>query len=656
MPIQTRFMVAAVVIMVVACNGPAARQDAAFMASAQSARLVYLPQLISQNTRPRLTTDTQPGRESQPSYSPDGRKVVYVHTAPDGATDIYLVPSSQGAPVNLTQTPNVLEDTPRFSPDGARIIFSRKTPTETWDIYQIGVDGSGLTFYTGTGSSNELHAFPTNNESVLFTSDLNGNFDVYRTAGPGPLTAWESVLTSPDIDRFPSFSPDGLTLLFRSERSGASDIYTATASAPARPPSLVVAHPAFDGYPNFVPDSSGILFDSTRTGLLQSHLTNPAGMNVRSLAQADDAVVRDVAVSPDSRWQIFAAGPTVTETRLYLQAFESPLFQIGARGRALLQPGKCDWEAQTLAMAWVMAFKTTGDLRYMDWIRAFVDACKPVRGAYEINDGLIGFASLAVYSQTQQIEYLDYARSIGDWMLSRASRARDGTLFHLEDSDTVWDDTLLGVAPLLTELTRVTGEVRYRDFAARQAILHATHLQDPTTGLYRHAWSESLNRHIGPVFWARGNGWVAFGNALILASQLPAPVEVILRPLADKQLGGLAAAQQSGGRWRTVLNSPTAYIESSSGGLITFALTLHRVCNTGSPVYGEQATRGYHGIWGQIAPDGTLKDVQVPTGPLGTDAEYLRLPKTEPQLYGQAVGVLNALRTPQAICHTAVVP
>ncbi len=639
--------------LLAACNWTQLRQPAPQTALAQTSRQLFLPQVQSNNTRPRLTTEDRPGSEGQPGFSPDGRQVVYLHTAPDGSTDIYLVPFSQGAPVNLTQTPDVLEDTPRFTPDGARIIFSRKTLTGTWDIYQMNADGGELTFYAGTGGSDELHAFPQDGASVLFASNVNGNWDLYRARGPAAISAWESVLSNPHVDRFPSLSPDRLTLLFRSDRSGSSDIYTVTAAATFTPASVIAAHPAFDGYPNFTPDSSGILFDSMRSGMLQTHLTNPAGQNLQSLAQSGDAVVREVAVSPDNRWQVIAAGPSVTETRLYIRAFESPLLRIGARGRDMLAPGKCDWEAQTLAMAWAMAYRSTGDRRYIDWTHAFVDACKPARSVYEINDGLIGYAALAVYSDTQQRAYLEYAMSIGDWMLTRAARATDGTLFHLEGSDTVWADTMLGVAPLLTELTRVTGDVRYRDEAARQAILHAAHLQDPVTGLYRHAWSQSLNRHIGPAFWGRGNGWVAFGNALVLASQPPTPVADTLRPSVDRHLNALAAAQQPGGRWRTVLNNPGAYIESSSGGLITFALTLHRVCGTGSPAHTHQATLGFHAIWEQVAPDGTLADVQRPTGPLATEAEYSALPKNEPQLYGQAIGMLNALRTPRALCHAA---
>ena len=630
---------------------------------AASSYQTYLPFLQSNNSFWPLTTNPLPGSEGQPNISPDGKTVVFLQTTPSGQTDIYAAPFNQGVPVNLTQSPDVLEDTPRFTPDGSEIIFARRAPNETWDIYTMNLTGTNLTKVVSDTNStrfNEVHPFVTQrrdanhpNLRVLYSSDETGNWELNEF---GPV-AYPRLTNSDSTNRFPSLSPDGTTILFRNERAGNSDLYTMDYVFPRTTISptlhIFAPHPAFDGYPNFIPDSSGVVFDSDRTGVLHSHVTNPSGLSPLDLAGANAEVMRDSAISADARWQVYAGGPSPTNTRLYVRAFESPLFQIGMRGQALLAKGMCSWDAQTLAMSWAMTYAMTGDTRYIDWTRAFVDACAPVRNAqagFEINDGLIGYASLMVYRHTQQTAYLDYARSIADWMLSSAQRTADGTLVHEQKSDLVWCDTLLGVTPLLTELTRVTSESRYLDEAVQQVILHAKHLQDPATGLYHHAWQESQNTFFGPVYWARGNGWIAFGNALVSAATIGSPAQPVINEIVSKHIKGLALTMDASGRWHTVLNNPNTYVETSGSGLISFALGALLHCGSTPDLSRTQLREANLAVWQQVAADGTVREVQGPTGPINTDDAYNALPYSAPQLYGQAIGMLNSLRTNDHLC------
>ena len=637
-----------------------APQIAQSAASAPSNPL-YLPFLQSNNSAWPLTTDSFIGADSQPHVSPDGKSVVFLRTLPNGQTDIYRVPFNQGMPVNITQSPDVAEDTPRFMPGGNEIIFARRAPGETWDIYTISITGTRLTKVVSDSTSNqynEVHPFVSNrlfwgalDSRLLYSSDATGNWEIYEQGGnPSPGVTANSTAAN----RFPSLSPDGLTVLFRSERNGNSDIATSDFYfSPTLKP--LVSSPAFDGYPSFIPDQSGVVFDSDRTNPRHSFVVNPIGNNLHDLAASETQLMRDSAISPDSRWQIYASGPSMDNTRLYVRAFESPLYQIGARGRALLPAGKCDWEAQSLAMAWAMTYAMTHDSRYIDWAREFVDACAPARTQFEINDGLIGYAALMVYEHTQQASYLTYARSIADWMLGDARRTADGTFTHEQFNDLVWADTLLGITPLLTELSRITHDQRYVVEAAQQVILHAKHLQDPDTFLYHHAWQESTNSYFGPVYWARGNGWAMFGNTLVanaIRGRIPEGVTRDIDDIIRSHLVGLSPAIDGSGRWHTVINQPNTYLETSGSGLISFALGTLWQCGLNNLSLHELSLTN-SAIWQQVAPDGTVQDVQGPTGPLNTADAYNALPHNAPQLYGQAIGMLNSLRTNTQLCSWA---
>ena len=61
-------------------------------------------------------------RGHHPSWSPDGKRLVYDVSVDDGhrilSSDIYVINADGTEPIRLTDTPEVLECEPAWSPDG----------------------------------------------------------------------------------------------------------------------------------------------------------------------------------------------------------------------------------------------------------------------------------------------------------------------------------------------------------------------------------------------------------------------------------------------------------------------------------------------------------------------------------------------------------
>jgi rhamnogalacturonyl hydrolase YesR/Tol biopolymer transport system component len=588
----------------------------------------------------QLTFD--PGNDTQPALSPDGNTVVFLSDRAS-QTDIFSVSTAGGQATNLSHTPLAQEDTPVYSPDGTKIAFASNRSGD-WDIYLMDADGANVQRTIGYTGATELQpAFTPDGSALLFSSNLvSGNWDIYSATLGSEAVSWIRLTTDPEPDRFPSISADGTTIAFRSERDGNSEIYVMDANGSHQ--RRVTNNPAFDGYPSLAPDGSGIAFTSWRTGVPQVYSVNLGGTGLITWTTRSNWAADHPRLSSAGRRLVYAARSMSGTFDVFVRPFDTPLYTTAERGAAPM-PGKCDWEAGTLALGLAQAWRATGDDEYGGWLRNWINTCIPATGAIDhVNDGLLGYAALIAYESQGRPEQLAFAQKVANYFVYTATRTADGTLTH--EDDTVWDDTLLGTVPFLAEMSRVSGNTAYLDEAVTQTLKHAGHLQDPASGLYHHAWDESRNAYWSASYWARGNSWVLLADIELLSSMpVTHPQRAAILNLLRKQAAGLKPLQDVSGRWHTVVNRPDFYLESSGSAIIGYAM--RRAVQAGwlnVHDYEPGARAALLGMWREVLSDGRVSEVSAPTGPLLTEIEYNEVPNNSMQLYGQ--GALLLLASP----------
>ena len=97
----------------------------------------------------RLTTN--PAREFQPTWSPDGRFLAYTYNS-DGNSDIYVINTRTKEHRQLTH--NLVDDYfPAWSPNGKWIAFVSGGHEQNADIYRVDIDGGNLRQLTDRGKN-----------------------------------------------------------------------------------------------------------------------------------------------------------------------------------------------------------------------------------------------------------------------------------------------------------------------------------------------------------------------------------------------------------------------------------------------------------------------------------------------------------------------
>lgn len=178
----------------------------------------------------RLTKKT--ATDEEPAFSPSGKKIAFTSDRVDPGVnrDIFVMKAKpegkKNRPKNLTQ--NAADDAePSYSPDGAKIVFTSSRDDDDGDIYVMNSDGTGVTRLTSDPAFDADANFSPDGDQIVFRSGrVSGDnsevfvMDAVDNNNDGEGDNMTNISNdSAANDAFPAFSPDGNQIVFRSNRT-----------------------------------------------------------------------------------------------------------------------------------------------------------------------------------------------------------------------------------------------------------------------------------------------------------------------------------------------------------------------------------------------------------------------------------------------------
>jgi unsaturated rhamnogalacturonyl hydrolase len=301
-----------------------------------------------------------------------------------------------------------------------------------------------------------------------------------------------------------------------------------------------------------------------------------------------------------------------------------------------------------------LVYKRTGDRRYLDYIKAwvdrFVDANGNISNSFNNLDSMrSGTLLLTLYQETGDSRYRTAADKIRR-RLDTYPRTSDGGLWHATSRQhQLWSDGVYMVLPFLAQYGKMFGDSAYTDDeVTKQLLIYASHLQSGN-GLLYHAydekraqpWADTVTGR-APEQWCRAIGW--YGMTIVdVLEIIPADhprrgqLITILRDLVH----AFARYQDpKTGRWFQVVDKgelPENWTETSCSSMYTFVVSRAVQRRYVSPWYWFVAARGYRGVLDKISLDAdgltNLTDICIGTN-VGDLAFYFARPRATNDLHG----------------------
>jgi Tol biopolymer transport system component len=257
------------------------------------AMLVLWPRGVQQGAQvhgppPPLAAETETPLPLSPTPTPQRGRIAF-HSERTGDLEIWTMNDDGSNPVQLTNSPG-RDFEPAWSPDGRRIVFaSGRDDPENSQLYIMNADGSDQHRLFGEvlPYDNWSPRWSRDGQRIYYQSNRDGNFEVYVVNVDG--TGDTNLSRHPANDYMPDPSPDGTKVAFVSDRDGDDEIYVMNTDG-----SNVVrltTSPGPDLRPRWSPDGAEILFASERSGIPLLYIMPAAGGEARQVGRIDQRVV-----------------------------------------------------------------------------------------------------------------------------------------------------------------------------------------------------------------------------------------------------------------------------------------------------------------------------------------------------------------------------
>jgi Tol biopolymer transport system component len=290
------------------------------------------------------------GAGSVPTPAPvsiDG-KIAYTSTW-DGQADVYSIDAKTVLNLTHDKTIGLRTDVqPVWSPTGDYIAFERQYTKGGADLMVVRADGTQPVHSLLPGVSRDIwncHPSWSRGNVVYFTSNRDGNFDLYAVSANSTKVLQLTTTTAPVQNLGPAVSPDGRTVaFFRTGLPwGVAQLHLLDVATGKTTQLTGNLRGAGDTDPAWAPDGSRLAFTSDRMGSQDIWLVHADGTGLVQVTYGGSSETHP-AFSPNGRQIAYVSDATgatelfTTETPTTAMTFVRPPTQITFDGAYKANP------------------------------------------------------------------------------------------------------------------------------------------------------------------------------------------------------------------------------------------------------------------------------------------------------------------------------
>jgi len=194
---------------------------------------------VGEPARPVLTSTFG---ETEPRWSPDGRRLAFCSARSGDQNEVWLAAADGTAPQQLTHGPGSSQGSPAWSPDGKTIAFDSFDGNFQWHIWLIDADGGTPRQLTSHSGNQHVPVWSRDGQWIYFSADEGGALNVWRVAVRGGA---RQRITDSGSGKFASETFEGRHVLYQPKEADSPLLAKPLGGGPVRQVAACVKHSAF---------------------------------------------------------------------------------------------------------------------------------------------------------------------------------------------------------------------------------------------------------------------------------------------------------------------------------------------------------------------------------------------------------------------------
>ena len=261
---------------------------------------------------------------------------------------------------------------------------------------------------------------------------------------------------------------------------------------------------------------------------------------------------KDQEVAPKTK--NIALNETIEKVKRAMLSMQRYAWEQGVAAQAMLESGESEW---------VILMAKDAVLRQLEDGRLAVVSSNQGVTDPAANGEAVLYAAKATGDATLQRG----AEKMLDYLLTKAPKTKNGTLYHIAHKPQVWIDSMYMAPPFIAVAGRP-------DEAVKQIKGFRKILWNPENKLFSQIWDDGLNCFYRKDFWGVGNGWAAAGMARVIKALPPkmAAEKKRLVSYVREVIDGCLTHQRSDGFFHDVVDNPETFVETNLSQMLAYTI------------------------------------------------------------------------------------